>query len=68
MSQFPQFGSVIAPPAQSSIGSTLEFALSPGAAADLTGHFRIVALHEPATILLFGSGLAGMALVRRRRL
>jgi hypothetical protein len=47
------------------IGITLSFTLSPGDSIGVTSRFEIVP--EPATLGLLGSGLAGLALLGRRR-
>jgi PEP-CTERM motif len=55
------------PGANASIGITIQFSLSPGDQAGVTSVFNIVAVPEPTTLLLVGSGLAGIAFFGRRR-
>jgi hypothetical protein len=47
------------------IGIKLEFTLSPGDSIGITSRFEIIP--EPTTLLLVGTGVAGLALARRRR-
>ena len=64
------FGSpvpVLGPGANSSIGITLRFTLTPGDQASITSVFNIVAVPEPVTGALVGFGLLGLAVAGRKR-
>ena len=53
--------------ALTSIGIVLDFTLTPNDSASFTSNFVVQAVPEPGTALLVGLGMAGFALVSRRR-
>lgn len=58
---------MLGPGANSSIGITLRFTLTPGDQASITSVFNIVAVPEPVTGALVGFGLLGLAVAGRKR-
>jgi hypothetical protein len=57
--------SLLLPPGSATlIGIKLQFTLSPGDSVGITSRFEIIP--EPTTLLLFGAGMVGLALSRRR--
>ena len=57
---------LLAQAANSDIGLTIQFKLSPGDLVSFTSQFTINAIPEPGTLLLLGSGLIGMVTFGRR--